>query len=226
LLSFIRAGEYAAAVVAGVLTIEGALQLVCARSRLVQEDRRCEGVMFAVRATADSILQALQTADPAVRAEAALAAANGKLSCVVSGSSRAVTRLLASMPTKPASVPLAVKHAFHSPLLGAIAAQYLEVIKTVSFSIPSTGPEPVLFLSTVRGRLVQASELCDPQYWLDHLLQPVQYQAAVECGWARGARTFIEMGPHDTLSKLTRRILADMPGRDKAAEFEVMASLV
>lgn len=221
-------GEYAAAVVAGVLTLEDALRLVCERGRLVQQDKRCEGVMYAVRAHEEHVLQALATADPDMLARASLAASNGKMSVVLSGAEVAVKKLITLLPAKSASIKLGVIHAFHSPLLQCVVPLFQAVLNDVTFAPLSRG---VRFISAVRGREVSSAELAAPQYWTDHMLLPVQYMRAVEVAFRAGGRTFVEMGPHDTLTKLSNRLLFDL---DKAAvengeekvNFETLASIV
>lgn len=221
-------GEYAAAVVAGVLTLEDALKLVCERGRLVQQDKRCEGTMFAVRASEEHVKLALSAADPATLAQASMAANNGKLSVVLSGAEVAVKKLITLLPAKTGSIKLGVIHAFHSPLLQCVVQPFMEVLKAVKF-LPRT--QGVRFISAVRGREVISGELASPQYWIDHMLLPVQYMRAIEVAFQAGGRTFVEMGPQDTLTKLSNRLLTDL---DKAAvergqerrEFETMASIV
>lgn len=222
-------GEYAAAVVAGVLTLQDALRLVCERGRLVQENTGCRGVMYAVRATAEDVAAALQRADAATLAGASLAACNGRQSCVLSGSEAAVQKLISLLP-RVGSIRLGVSHAFHSPLMRCIEAPFRTVLSQVRFSPLKEG---VQFVSTVRGRVVNSAELADGQYWVDHMLLPVQYVDAVQCAWQLGGRTFLEMGPQDTLTKLSKRILDDLSkaatataGRDYGDDaYECMASL-
>lgn len=216
-------GEYAAAVVAGVLTLTDALTLVCERGRLVQENAGCRGVMYAVRTTAEDIASALKKADPKTLASASVAACNGRLSFVLSGSEVAVQQLISLLP-RTGSIRLGVSHAFHSPLMGCIVEPFRKVLERVRFSPLKQG---VTFISTVRGRAVSSTELADPQYWIDHMLLPVQFTAAVECAWAAGGATFLEMGPQDTLTKLAARALeaASKAGGGDGKGFETMASL-
>lgn len=205
-----------------MLTLADALNLVCERGRLVQQHSGCQGVMYAVRATAADVATALQRADPATLSAASVAACNGKLSYVFSGSEVAVKQLISLLP-KTGSIRLGVSHAFHSPLMRCIEAPFREVLAQVQFSPLREG---VTFVSTVRGKVVSSAELADPQYWIDHMLLSVRYVGAVECAWQQGGRTFLEMGPQDTLTKLSKRVLDDLAKADSGAcAFECMASL-
>lgn len=227
---FVYIGEYAAAVVAGLLTLEDALKLVCERGRLVQQYNGCRGVMYAVRASAADIKSALQHADAATLSAASVAAHNGTLSHVLSGSDAAVTKLISLLP-KSGSIRLNVSHAFHSPLMRCVEVPFRQVLAQVRFSPLRQG---VTFISTVRGRVVTSEELADPQYWVDHMLLAVQYVDAVQCAWQLGGRTFLEMGPQDTLTKLSKRLLDEraradtaehVEGGADATAFECLASL-
>ncbi len=218
-------GEYAAAVIAGVLTLSDALQLVCARGRLVQECTACQGVMYAVRANSESIHSALQRASSTVLAGASVAACNGSMSFVLSGSEVAVQQLLSLLPPRTGSVRLGVAHAFHSPLMRHIEASFRAVLEKVKFNPLQRG---VRFVSTVRGEVVRSAELSTVQYWVDHMLLEVRYTAAVQCAYQLGGRTFLEMGPQDTLTKLSRRVLdAEVKAAGaQASDVETLASLM
>jgi acyl transferase domain-containing protein len=179
--------------------------------------------MYAVRTTAEDVAAALNKADARTLSAASVAACNGKLSYVLSGSEAAVKQLIALLP-RTGSIRLGVSHAFHSPLMQCIAEPFRRVLEKVRFSPLREG---VTFVSTVRGRAVSSAELADPQYWIDHMLLPVQFTTAVECAWRAGGSTYLEMGPQDTLTKLAVRAL-EAVAKEASSEgrsFETMASL-
>lgn len=190
-----------------MLSLDEALMLVCERGRLVQQDKRCEGVMYAVRASEEHVQTALVSADVATLAKASLAASNGKLSVVLSGAEGAVKELIRLLPTRASTIKLGVTHAFHSPLLQCVVPPFLKVLRRIKFSPLAQG---VHFVSAVRGREVSSAELASLDYWIDHMLLPVQFMRAVEVAFDAGGRTFVEMGPQDTLTKLSNRLLADL----------------
>jgi acyl transferase domain-containing protein len=213
-------------VVAGVLTLHDALRLVCERGRLVQQYDGCRGVMYAVRATAADVATALNRADASTLAHASMAACNGKQSCVLSGSESAVQKLISSLP-RGGSIRLGVSHAFHSPLMRCIETPFRAVLNEVRFSPVKEG---ISFVSTVSGRAVTSAELASVDYWVDHMLLPVQYVDAVHCAWRLGGRTYLEMGPQDTLTKLAKRTLEEIVKRASTqspddSAFECVASL-
>jgi acyl transferase domain-containing protein len=123
-------GEYAAAIVAGVMTLSDGLMLVCERGRLMSNHKECQGVMEAVRASADEVemmisdLWSNQTCDVEEKGnlnavfskDVSIAAVNGERSIVLSGSAESVSAVLKMLPSSASHRRLAVDYAFHSPL--------------------------------------------------------------------------------------------------------------
>jgi acyl transferase domain-containing protein len=144
-------GEYAAAVVAGVMSIEDCLHLVCDRGQFMHQSVGCKGCMVAIRATDDDVRQAIRDVDAS--SEASIAAINGTLSLVLSGSEQAVTRVL-SCPklTGVMHRKLNVNHAFHSPLTECMLEDYRKSFDSVKLQKPL-----IQIISTVRGLLTACS---------------------------------------------------------------------
>jgi acyl transferase domain-containing protein len=137
-----------------------------------------------------------------------------------------VQKLISFLP-RGGSIRLGVSHAFHSPLMRCIEAPFRAVLNGVRFSPVREG---ISFVSTVRGRVVTSAELGSVDYWVHHMLLPVQYVAAVHCAWILGGRTYLEMGPQDTLTKLAKRTLEEIVKRASTqspddSAFECVASL-
>jgi amino acid adenylation domain-containing protein len=189
-------GEFVAACLAGVLSLEDALTLVARRAALVQE--LPGGVMLAVGAAEDE-LNGLVTAD------LALAAVNGPGRCVLAGPAEAVERAEAKLATK--NVPhrrLATSHAFHSPMLDPAVGRFRAVVEGVKLSPPK---KP--FVSCLTGKPVTDSEATDPGYWASQLRATVRFADAL-AELRRGGHLFLEVGPGDTLTALAKRAA---PGR-------------
>jgi acyl transferase domain-containing protein len=201
-------GEYAAGVVAGVLSLEDCLRVVCERGRLMQESEACVGRMVAVRASAAEVTAAVEEAGAA--SEVSLAAVNGPRSVVVSGSQAGVDRVLhSSALTGCSHQPLKVSRAFHSPLMASVSDSFEKVLQSVEFHRPS-----IPMVSTVTGGSVD-EEVTSVSYWLRHMMQPVLYQSAVELvvlmyqTESSGddiACTVVEMGADSTLTKMGRGV--------------------
>jgi acyl transferase domain-containing protein len=194
-------GEIVAVSVADCLDLPDAVQLVAIRARLMQD---CEppGAMLAVAAAADRV-QHIISALPALRrdCELAVAAINGPDRCVLSGTPELVVAagdLLRA--EKVPSTALKVSHAFHSPLMATAATALGEFVSTIRFMSPSTD-----IISALGGTELRLAALQDPQHWVKHCLEPVDFAAAVNTVTADGPHTFIEIGPSHTLLKFAQR---------------------
>ena len=124
-------GEYAAAAVAGVFSLEDGLRLIAARGRLMQQ-LPGGGAMVAVatdQATAVSALEGFED-------EVALAAVNAPQQVVLSGTAAAVERVIARLPAGTRAQRLAVSHAFHSPRMRPMLAAFADVAATVTYQPP------------------------------------------------------------------------------------------
>jgi len=176
-------GELAAAHIAGVLSLDDAAKLVTARARLMQA-LPAGGAMVAVQATEDEVT-------PLLTGEVGLAAVNGPSSVVVSGPEQAVLDIVAKFDK---SKRLAVSHAFHSPLMEPMLAEFATVAAGLSYAKPAI---PVV--STVTG---EVADLGTPEYWIRNVAQTVRFADAVRALEAAGARTFVELGPDAVLTAM------------------------
>ncbi|MGW2035494.1 SDR family NAD(P)-dependent oxidoreductase [Streptomyces sp. NPDC001811] len=182
-------GEIAAAHVAGVLTLQDATILVAARGRLMQ--RLPEGgAMVAVRAAEDEVA-------PLLTPRTGIAAVNGPASVVVSGDADDVERIAAELAARGHDTKrLRVSHAFHSPLMEPMLDAFRRVVHVLDFAEPRL---PVV--STVTGGPV-TTELCDPEYWVEHVRARVRFHDAVRVLADTGVRTFLEVGPDAVLTAM------------------------
>jgi acyl transferase domain-containing protein len=187
-------GEYVAACVAGVLGLQDALTLIAARGRLMGALPR-DGAMYAVHADEAVVAAALE----GHRDSAGIAAVNGPANVVLSGRESTVAAIVAALAGRGVSSSrLLVSHAFHSPLMAPMLDGFREVVSKASF-VPPT----VDLVSNVSGRLA-GTEILDPRYWVDHVIAPVRFEAAVGALESRGIEVFLEIGPHPTLTALGR----------------------
>jgi malonyl CoA-acyl carrier protein transacylase len=188
-------GEYAAAAVAGVFSMEDGIRLIAARGRLMQALPQ-DGDMAAVLASREQV-------EPHVReraSEVSLAAVNGPASVVVSGTKpgvAAVTEALAASRVR--SQKLTVSHAFHSPLMEPMLADFREAAERVTFHAPRYD-----VVSNVTGA-VAGVEITTSDYWVRHVREAVLFADSVATLFARGCRRFLELGPDATLVGMAKR---------------------
>ncbi|MFE9860961.1 SDR family NAD(P)-dependent oxidoreductase [Streptomyces sp. NPDC005780] len=188
-------GEIAAAHVSGALSLADAAELVVARGRLMQE-LPAGGSMVAVEATEAEVL-------PLLNGDVGIAAVNGPRSVVVSGTEAAVRELVAVFETQDRRTSaLRVSHAFHSPLMEPMLAEFGAVVAGLEFAAPSI---PVV--SGVSGDLSEGWG--SPEYWVRHVREAVRFADAVRFLEDRGVTSYIEIGPDAVLSGMGQDCVQD-----------------
>ncbi len=189
-------GEYAAACVAGVFSLEDAIKLIEARGRLIQslDDR---GQMIAVFAHLDDVTQAIGD-----RRKISIAAMNGPGQIVVAGDTGELEEMVTYLQARNIeSRPLVVSHAFHSPLMAPMIEAFRAVADNITYRIPA-----IPIVSTVTGQLIQ-DEIASSAYWCGHILAPVLFEQGMHRLQELGVTTFIEQGPANTLIAMGKRTL-------------------
>ncbi|MFE9318645.1 SDR family NAD(P)-dependent oxidoreductase [Streptomyces albidoflavus] len=185
-------GEVVAAAVAGLFSLPDAVTLVAARGRLMQSVT-AEGSMASVAASADDLAPLLEG-----HPDLALAAVNGPQQCVISGASAALAEVSARLTAQGVRVqPLAVSHAFHSPLMAEVFDEFRTALETVTFREPS-----ISLVSNLTGKVARMREIASAEYWVRHIGEPVRFLAGMRAVAKRGRHAFVEMGPSAMLCAL------------------------
>ena len=185
-------GAYAAATVAGVLSLSDAMTLVLARGRLL--GTLAGGAMLALPLPQRELL-------PRLGPELSVAAVNGPAQCVVAGHAEAVAALQAELAAEGVDGQLLhISTAAHSHLVEPLLAEFEQQIAQVS-----PRPPELPWISDTTGAPVTAEQVLDPAFWSGHLRHAVNFSAALETLLDRGPEALLEVGPGRTLSGLARR---------------------
>ncbi|MFD9905004.1 SDR family NAD(P)-dependent oxidoreductase [Streptomyces sp. NPDC059063] len=178
-------GELAAAQVAGVLSLEDAARLVVARGQLMQA-LPSGGAMVAIQATEDEVA-------PLLTGEVGLAAVNGPTSVVVSGAEDAVLAVVAHFGDRKTN-RLTVSHAFHSPLMDPMLAEFREIAESITYHRPTM-------------RLPK--DVASADYWVRHVRDAVRFADDVRRLQDEGVTRFLEIGPDGVLTAMARQTAPD-----------------
>lgn len=192
-------GEYTAACVAGVFSLEDAVRLVSARGRLMQALPE-GGQMWAVHASANRVQPHIKT----LRDQVSLAADNAPESVVISGQADALNKIIKALQSDGVRCQrLATSHAFHSPLMAPMLDAFTEVAQSVTYQPPA-----IPLVSNVSG-MPASDEVTMAAYWREHIRQPVQFRQAVVALGELGCDVMLELGPRPTLIGLGLQCLAE-----------------
>ena len=182
-------GEYVAACIAGVFSLEDGLTLVAARARLMQALPQ-DGQMVVVFASENALHPMLV---PFAK-DVAIAAKNGPEHIVISGRAQAVNELVTTLHQHGVKTQnVKTSHAFHSPLMEPMLADFVRLADQLSYTSPR-----IPLVSNLTGEFV-SDEIASAQYWRRHIRQPVQFLAGMETLMRQGCERFIEIGPKPTL---------------------------
>jgi acyl transferase domain-containing protein/acyl carrier protein len=192
-------GEFTAACVAGVMSLEDAVALITERGRLMQS-LPAGGGMLAVATDAET---ARQIATP-WSSRVSLAALNGPRDVVLSGDTDALQEIVTALRAQNIdSKPLVVSHAFHSPRMEPILDAFAAAAGRVTLS-----PPRLPLVSNLSGK-PDADAGGTPGYWRRHIREPVAYEASIRHLLGDGIRVFLEIGPRPVLLGMARRFATD-----------------
>lgn len=186
-------GEYVAAYLSGILSLEDATKLVAIRGKLISELSR--GDMISIRAPQD-VFQGKLTEGLSI------AAVNSPNLCVVAGSSEEIDPFTKKLDEEGILFKkLFTSHAFHSSMMDPILETFKDEVGKVNLQAPKL---PIY--STVTGLPLKGSEAMDPGYWTNHLRATVQFSAAITYITMESDDVlFLEVGPGNGLSSLIKQ---------------------
>jgi acyl transferase domain-containing protein len=186
-------GEYVAACLAGVFSLDDALALVVTRSNLMQ--KLPSGAMLSVNLAAESIR-------PLLNEQLSLATINTPSLCVVAGTTEAISDLQSQLDSQGVECRLLhTSHAFHSLMMEPILPTFREKVAQFRLNSPQ-----IPYISNVTGTWITEAEVTNPEYWVRHLRQTVLFADGVrELLQNDGEYVFLEVGPGRTLSTFVKQ---------------------
>ena len=201
-------GEYVAACLAGVFSLEDALRLIAQRAKRVSD--LPQGAMLAVMLSEAEIL-------PLLNEQLSISLINGPNLCVVAGPVPALAEFEKMLTAKGIiSRPVQNAHAFHSRMLDPIVTAFAEDVKTVPLHEPK-----IPFVSNVTGKWITKAEATDPSYWARHANHTARFSDALHQLWQFKNAILLEAGPGKTLGVLA----SQHPDRRDAGDAVTVSSL-
>ncbi len=194
-------GEYVAACIAGVFSLEDGLKVIAARGKLMEALPQ-KGKMAVIFACERDIKQIIK--DFAVE----IAAINGSHCCVISGDSLAIEKTIKKVESLGIETRLLnVSQGFHSHLIEPMLEEFREVAEDINYSLPN-----IAMVSTVTGKRIQPQDVTNPDYWLKNCRQTVQFFTGMQTLYEQNYDIFLEIGPSPTLIGMGRRCLPENVG--------------
>ena len=185
-------GEYVAATLAGVFSLEAALCLVAARGKMMQQ--LPGGTMLSVPVSAEEV-------KPLLTAEISIAAINEPSRCVVSGSTEAIEILESKLAFQSIECRrLHTSHGFHSQMMEPILDKFKQRVEQELLKAPQ-----IPYISNLTGDWITEAQATDANYWVQHLRQTVLFAQGIENILSNAEQVLLEVGPGRTLTSLTKR---------------------
>ncbi len=193
-------GEYVAACIAGVFSLEDGLKLICKRGQLMQQLPN-NGAMVNVFLSEKDLQPYILKFNDRIN----IAAINSNENVTLAGEKDAIQKLTSLLgASNIRCIVLNVSHAFHSYLMDSILDEFESFAQTIQFNLPS-----IQIISNVNGMIVSADEMSNPKYWRNHIRQAVQFEKSVLNLKKIGINTLIEVGPNATLLGLVKQNIDD-----------------
>ncbi|MGB8345252.1 MAG: SDR family oxidoreductase, partial [Ktedonobacteraceae bacterium] len=185
-------GEYVAACLSGVFSLEDALTLVTCRAQLIEA--LSPGAMLAVALSEQAV-------QPYLDEQVCLAAVNGPTTCVLAGPALAIERLEEQMNRQSiAHRRVETTHAFHSTMLESLREPLTALVRTVSLH-----PPRIPYISNVTGTWITDEQATDPAYWSQHMCRTVRFSSGVEQLLLHSESFLLEVGAGQSLSSFVKQ---------------------
>ncbi|MBH8571737.1 acyltransferase domain-containing protein [Nostocaceae cyanobacterium CENA369] len=187
-------GEYVAATLAEVLSLDEGLKLIAARALTIQ--KLPGGAMLAVPLSQTEI-------SPLLNRKLSLSAVNGSSMGVIAGETDAIEVLEQQLTQKGlACRRLETSHAFHSQMMEGAASDLRKLVTTFNLQAPK-----IPYISNVTGTWITAASATNPDYWVKHMCQPVLFAPGIQELWKQQYPILLEVGPGQTLGSFAQQCI-------------------
>jgi acyl transferase domain-containing protein/acyl-CoA synthetase (AMP-forming)/AMP-acid ligase II/acyl carrier protein len=189
-------GEYVAACVAGLMSLEDGLKLITMRGQLMQGLPQ-RGTMLVVFAEPTYVARMLEPYQNLV----SLAVINGPRNTVISGDQQALQAIAQRFEAENITTQeLTVSHAFHSPMMDPMLERFEQIAQEITYH-----PLRIPLVCNLTGNICNTGETLDASYWRQQTRNTVQFAAGIQTLVNEGYETFLEVGPHATLINMGKR---------------------
>ncbi|MDZ8084246.1 MAG: acyltransferase domain-containing protein [Nostoc sp. DedQUE12b] len=191
-------GEYVAATIAEVLSLDEGLKLIAARAQMIQ--KLPNGAMLAVPLSQTEIF-------PLLNDKLSLSAVNGPSMGVIAGETDAIEALEQKLTKKGlACRRLETSHAFHSQMMEGASYGLRELVTTFNLQAPK-----IPYISNVTGTWITTASATNPDYWVKHMCQPVLFASGLQQLWKQQYPILLEVGPGQTLGSFALQCIENNP---------------
>ncbi len=207
-------GEYVAATISGIFTLEDALKAVARRGRLIQD--LPGGAMLAILLTEEQLT-------PMLPEGLEIAVINSPELCVVSGPVDLIDLFAVELnKTKTFNKKIPTSHAFHSAMMEPALPAFAKLFNEIKLSAPT-----IPIASTVTGQWLSAEESTNPEFWVQHVRKTVRFADAAKLCLDTAPTVFVESGPGQSLESAVKRqlgkdsphaIISTIPSLDNKAD--------
>lgn len=185
-------GEYVAACVSGIFSLESALELVLQRARLMHGITEA-GAMVSINAQLDIVSTLIAPFNEYV----AIAAINNETNIVISGYQNELNNIIEVLDGKDIRYKkLNVSHAFHSPIMNTIKEDFRKLLSNITFGTPK-----IKIITNANGS-DDTSKMCNPDYWLQQMLNTIDFNSCIKTLLKQNYTAVLEIGPAPVLASL------------------------
>ncbi len=185
-------GEVAAAYIAGALSLEDAVKIVCRRSQIVKQITGL-GLMAMIELTTQETKDRIEK--PLYKGKLSIAVSNSPNQTVVSGETQAIEQLIEELENEKIFCrKIQVDYASHSPQIETLKTELLEKLSEIK-----TKTTEISFISTVKKQVLDGTQL-DAQYWYENLRETVNFAEVIEKLWLDSECVMIEQSSHPLLT--------------------------